>query len=98
MNQHSRGRYVVQLGHIIRIPNKSVFALSPKCCMLGGEATNTNFIACGLTQPDREHTVYHTRSAHVNHYTIDVVARLELHALQHVYFLTDILFYEIEIN
>jgi len=28
--------------------------------MLGGEATNTNFIVIGLTRPGLEPTIYHT--------------------------------------
>jgi hypothetical protein len=32
------------------IPSQPVFALSPYCCMLSGEATNTNFIVFGLTR------------------------------------------------
>jgi hypothetical protein len=30
------------LWHIILIPSQPVFALSPQCCVLSGEATNTN--------------------------------------------------------
>jgi hypothetical protein len=48
------------LGHIIVIPSQPVFALSPKCCMLSGEAINTNLIISGLTWPGLEPTIYHT--------------------------------------
>ena len=34
--------HVTLLGHIIPILRQPVFALSPKCCMLNGEATNIN--------------------------------------------------------
>jgi hypothetical protein len=40
---------------------------------LSGEATNTNCIVFGLTRPGVEPTIYHTRSEHANHYTIDAV-------------------------
>ena len=45
------GRHVTPLGHIILIPSQPVFVLSPKCCVLSGEATHINFIA--LVWPDR---------------------------------------------
>jgi hypothetical protein len=35
--------YVTPLGHIL-IVKQPIFALMPYCCMLGKEATNTNFI------------------------------------------------------
>jgi hypothetical protein len=43
-------RHVAPLGHIILIPVHPVFALSPECCVLSGESTNTNLIVFGLTQ------------------------------------------------
>ena len=62
LKQQSMDRHVVQLGHIILIPSQPVFALSPKCCMLSGEATNINFIVFGLTrlrlQPKINRTFY----------------------------------------
>ena len=67
------GRHVAPLGHIILIPSQPVFALSPQCCVLSGEATNTNFIVFGLTQPGLEPTIYRTRGEHANHYATDVV-------------------------
>jgi hypothetical protein len=42
--------------------------------MLSGEATNTNFIVFGLTQPGLEPTIYHTRGEHARHYATDVVS------------------------
>ena len=36
--------HIAPLGHIIPIPSQPVFALTSECCMLNGEATNTNFI------------------------------------------------------
>jgi hypothetical protein len=45
-----------------------VFDLSPQCCVLIGEATNTNFIVFGLTRPGLEPTIYCTRGEHTNHY------------------------------
>jgi hypothetical protein len=41
--------------------------------VLSGEATNTNFIVFGLTQPGLEPMIYHTRGEHANHYTTDAV-------------------------
>jgi hypothetical protein len=41
LKQQSAGRYVAPLGHIILIPSRPVFDLSPDCCMLNGEATHS---------------------------------------------------------
>jgi hypothetical protein len=41
--------------------------------VLSGEATNTNFIVFGLTQPGLEPTIYRTRGEHTNHYATDGV-------------------------
>ena len=62
------------LRHIILIPSQPVFALSPYCYVLSREATNTNFIAFGLTRSMPEPTIYHTGGYHTNHYTTDAVA------------------------
>ena len=43
--------------------------LTPKCCVLSGEAENTNFNVFGVTQPGKEHTTFLTRGEHANHYT-----------------------------
>ena len=55
------------------IPSQPVFALSPQCCVLSGEATNNNVIVFGLTRPGLEPAIYHTRGEHDSHYTTDVV-------------------------
>ena len=44
LKQQSANRHIAPLGHIILIPSQPVFALSPKCCVLSGKATITNFI------------------------------------------------------
>jgi hypothetical protein len=41
--------------------------------VLRGEATNTNYIVFGLTQPGLEPTTYSTRGEHANHYTTNAV-------------------------
>jgi len=74
LKQQSADRHVAILGHIILIPSQPVFALSPKCCVLSGEATNTNFIVFGLTRPGLERTIYRTRGEHANNYTTDKVS------------------------
>jgi hypothetical protein len=51
------------LEHIILIPRLPVFALSPLCCMINVEATNTNFF--GLTRLRIEPTIYRTRGKHL---------------------------------
>ena len=60
--------------HIILIPSQPIFALSSYCCVLSGEATNTNFIVFGLTRSGLEPMIYRTRGEHANHYTTDVVS------------------------
>ena len=70
LKQQSAGRHVATLGHIILIPRKPVFALSPYCCVLSGETTNTVF---GLTKPGLEPTFYRNRCDHANHYATDAV-------------------------
>ena len=62
------------LGLIILILSQPVFALSPECCVLSGEATNTNFKVFGLTRPGLESTIYRTRGEHANHYATDAVS------------------------
>jgi hypothetical protein len=61
------------LRHIILIPSQPVFPLSPYCCVLSGEATNTNFIVFCLTRPGLEPTTYSTRVEHANHYATNAV-------------------------
>ena len=74
LKQQSVERHVALLGHIILIPSQPVFALSPQCCVLSGEATNTNVIVVGLTRPGLERTIYRTRGEHANNYTTDKVS------------------------
>ena len=60
LKQQFSGRHVALLGHIILIPNRPVFPLTPECCMISGEAANTNAIVSGLTRPVLEPTIYCT--------------------------------------
>ena len=66
LKQHSEDRHVAPLGHIVLIPNQPVFALSPKCCVLRGKATNTNFVVFGLNKSVLEPWIYRTRGEHAN--------------------------------
>jgi hypothetical protein len=63
---------------LITIHTCNIFALSPKGCVLSGEATNTNLIVFGLTRPGLEQTIYRTRGVHANHYATDVVVVLSV--------------------
>jgi len=56
-----------------QIPSQPVFALSPYCCVLSGEATNTNFIVFGFTRSEIKPTIYRTWGEHASRYTIDAV-------------------------
>ena len=62
LKQQSADRYVAPSGHIILIPIQPVIvfalALSPYCCVLSGEATNTNFIVFGLTRQGLKPTTH----------------------------------------
>jgi len=58
--QQSAGRHVVSFGHVIPILSRSVFALTPECCVPNGEATNTYFGVFGLTRTGFEPSIYHT--------------------------------------
>ena len=75
LKQKSTGRHVAPLRHINLILRQPAFALSPYCCVLSGEAKNTNFVVFGLTPSGLEPicTIYHTRGRHAYHYTIDVL-------------------------
>jgi hypothetical protein len=42
--QQSAGRHVAPLGHIILIPSQPIFALSPYCCVISGEASKYHFL------------------------------------------------------
>ena len=74
LKQQSAERHVALLGHIILIPSQPVFSLSPQCCVLSGEAANTNLIVFGLFRPGQERTIYRTRGEHANNYTTDMVS------------------------
>ena len=77
LKQQPAGRHVAPLRHIIMIPSQPVFALTPQCYVLSGEAANTNCIVFGLTRPGLELMIYCTRGEHANHYTTDEVCRFE---------------------
>jgi hypothetical protein len=51
-------------------PNHYLFLLLNDA-VLSGEATNTNLIVFGLTQPGLEPTIYRIRGEHTNHYRTD---------------------------
>ena len=55
------------------IPSQPVFVLSPYCCVLSGEAINTNLKVFGLTRSRLEPTIYCTQGEYANHYTTDEV-------------------------
>jgi hypothetical protein len=59
------------------IPSQPVFALSTECCVLGEEATNTNFIVFGLSRLRLKPTIYFTRGEHANRYIIDTIPVFE---------------------
>jgi hypothetical protein len=82
LKQHSAGRHVAPPGHIILIPNKSVFAVTPWYCKSSGEAANTNFIVFGLIRPGIEPTIYRTQGEHANHRTTDAVVKRKLLSLR----------------
>ena len=44
--------------------------------MLSREATNTNFIVFGFTQPSHDSMIYYTLSEHANQYTTDEVLNI----------------------
>ena len=69
LKQQSADRHVASLVHIILIQSQPVFAVSPECCVLSGEAANTNFIVIGNTRSGLEPRFYRTRGEHANHDT-----------------------------
>ena len=74
LKQQSTGGHVAPLGHIILIPSQPVFALSPLCCVLSGEATNTIFSLWFDSTGARTHDLSHSRRARYNrHYATDAV-------------------------
>jgi hypothetical protein len=62
-------RHVAPLGHIVLIPGQPIIPYSPYCCVLSGEATNTNFLVFALARSGLEPTIYRTLSEHANQYT-----------------------------
>jgi hypothetical protein len=46
--------------------------------VLGGKATNTNFIVFGLTGPWLEPMIYRTQGEDANHYTTDAVQSFDV--------------------
>ena len=63
LKQQSAGRHVAPLVHIILIPSQPVFPFTSLCCVLCGEATNTNFsLWCDLTGA-QTHDLQHSRQA-----------------------------------
>ena len=50
-----------------------IFIVIAHCCVLRGDATNTNFIVFGLTRSGLEPTIYRTRDEQAYHYTTDAV-------------------------
>jgi hypothetical protein len=81
LKQNSTGRHVASLGHVIMILSQPVFSLSPECCVLSGEATNTSFIVFGLTRSWIEPNINRTRGEHANHYAIDAVKYVQIHVV-----------------
>ena len=69
----SAGRRATLPRHIILTLGRPVCALTPKCCVLSGEAAYTNFNVFGSTRPGIEPTTFHTRGKHANHYTAKAV-------------------------
>ena len=84
LKQQSAVRHVTPLRHIIIIPSQPVFPLSPLCCMLSGEGTNTNFIVFDLTQSGLEPNIYRTQGKHANHYITDAVVVIDTNGYMHI--------------
>ena len=58
--KQSAGRHVSPLGDIILIPRQPVLVLNPYCCMISGEAENSNLIVFDFTRYGLEPTIYRT--------------------------------------
>ena len=67
LKQQFLGRHVTPLRHIILIPRKPVFALTPICCM---HRTN-KYQYCSIFL---DLMIYRTRCEHASHYTTSVIA------------------------
>jgi hypothetical protein len=61
-----------KIGRALSTASQLVFVVSPECCVLIEEVTNTN-IVFGLTRPGLEPTIYRTVFEHANDYAIDAV-------------------------
>ena len=70
-------------------PGRPVFALTHKFCVLSGEAANTNFNVFGLTRSLIGPTTFRTRGEHANHYTTEVVRKVEVSPYKQVFVLVD---------
>ena len=66
------GTHVAPIGNVFPIPSQPVFVLSPYCCVLSGEAANTNYKS-DLTRPGLESKIYHTLDEQTNHYATNAV-------------------------
>ena len=64
---------LLPLGRIIQISSQPVFGLNRECCMLSGNAANTDFIVFGLIRPGLEPMIYHAQGEHGDHYAKDAV-------------------------
>ena len=67
LKQQSVGGHVAPLGHIIPIPSKLVFLLTPESCVLGGKQhipIIANLIVFELTPQELEHTIDRIRGEH----------------------------------
>ena len=73
LKQQTAGGHVAPFWHIILIPSRSVFALSP--------------YSFGVTQLVLECMTYQTRGEHANHYTIDGVMRRQCLSFRSWFFL-----------
>ena len=62
LKQQSAGRHVAPIRHIILIPSKPVFALTPQWHVVSREAANTNFKLFGLTWTVLDPPIYCTWS------------------------------------
>ena len=88
MKQQSWDWHVAPLGHLILIPSRPVFVLSPSCCVLSGEAKDTNFIVLDLTRPGLKPTIYHTPGEDANHYVTDAIQNKDVYDCNIRYIIT----------
>ena len=73
LKQLSKRRHVPPLRHIFLTLSHTVFASTPKYCVLGWEPENTIFIVFALIRPGLKYMIYRTQGKHDYHYTIDAV-------------------------